>query len=68
MDVIEIGDYVQTSQGPGTVVEFEELSVSKRYGVELDDNPHQFSPVFLWRKDVFFVILKHVEPELSVAQ
>lgn len=68
MDVIEIGDYVQTSQGAGTVVSFEELSVSKRYGVELDDSPHLFSPAFFWRKDVHFVILKHVQPELAVAQ
>jgi hypothetical protein len=52
----KVNDRVVTTQGPGTVVSIDNNEgKSKRYGVELDDNPYYFSPVYYWPDELKYL-------------
>ncbi len=53
------GDAIETVFGRAVVVGFEPIGAWRRVGVELDVNPFQYSPVWLYPAD----ILKHTEKD-----
>lgn len=50
---IRINSRVVTPIGPGTVVKIDNNDGRvKRYGIELDTNPFNFTPVYYWENEV----------------
>lgn len=53
---MKINDRIITPNGIGIIKEIEEYSrlckkLNKRYGVELENNPFNYSPAFYFKKD-----------------
>lgn len=49
---MKIGERIKTNFGWATIVDFEPIGNWKRVGVELDENPFSYSPVYLYPKDI----------------
>ena len=51
-DKVKIGDRVKTPDGEGILKDIQEYKGFKRYGVRLDNNPFNFSPVYYNKPEV----------------
>lgn len=56
---MKIGNKIITPHGPGIIKKIEEYSrlwkgLNKRYCVELEDNPFDYSPVCYFEKELIF--------------
>lgn len=49
---MKIGDTIKTVFGDAKVVAFEPIGNWRRVGVELDNNPFWYSPVYLYPADL----------------
>jgi len=49
---MKIGDRVKTPDGEGVIKDIQEYKGFKRYGIKLDNNPFNFSPVYYNKPEV----------------
>ena len=51
-DKMKVGDRVKTSEGMGVIESIEYSRNVVRYGVKLENNPFEFSPVYYNRNEL----------------
>jgi len=49
---MEIGNTINTSFGKGKITAHEEIYKKSRWGVELENNPFSYSPVYFWETEI----------------